>query len=203
MKSRGILSMFALSLAILALTLLARPATGQDKPDSGKGVKVEEKKDGKHSHAIEIKSFEEILKDSGLTYSKREINKRPVFRIAVEAGGETTMVTAEERVWSPWVYPRKDGSVLKSIYCYATVAPLQKDQRVSPAVLKVIADLNDRFLLANCSLAPDGIFINKGFYLPGLDGDLLHYHIYDVHWRRLQARKAILPILEAEKTEKP
>jgi hypothetical protein len=141
------------------------------------------------------KSLEELLKDTGLAFSRREDGARGqvLYRVTFEAGGEVSVIVVTEP--KPWTWKYKDGSAVRPIASWSTVSPLPKDFRPPPAMLKKMAELNNRLPMGSVGLGADAIFHNNGFFRRNLDGETLLFYLASAHFDRLNCRKELLPFL--------
>jgi hypothetical protein len=141
------------------------------------------------------KTLEDLLKETSYAYKKV---KDGVFRVAVEGGGEASVVVLVEHT-AGWT--NKDGSPIKFVTLSTMITPgIPKEQKLPPAMLTRLAELNDRFDLGNLGLyvgeKVQQVYYNAAFYLRQADGNLLNDYIEMAHYRRLTARKELLPFLQ-------
>ena len=145
-------------------------------------------------------TIEALLDEAGMFYQKRETDDGQIrYRIVVEVGGESTIITARVHTWT---WKRPDGGPLQSVYAFAQAAPPNADGKpYSAAVTRAVASRNDILLTGNYSITDEGIYCNTGFYIPSLDADLLESYFFALHWNRVNLMTDLTPILEAESAE--
>jgi hypothetical protein len=142
------------------------------------------------------KTLEDLLKETSFVYKKL---KDGVFKVVAEGpDGETSVIILQEKT-APW--KNKDGSPIKYVMLYTSITPaIPKEQKLPPAMLSRLAELNDRLDLGNLGLnvGENGqwVFYSAGFYLRQADSNLLEDYITMAHYRRLLARKELLPFLQ-------
>ena len=141
------------------------------------------------------KTLEDLLKETSYAYKKL---KDGVFKVVAEGDGETSVIILQE---STARWKNKDGSPIKYVMLFTSITPaIPKEQKLPPAMLSRLAELNDRFDLGNLGLSvrenDQQLFYNAAFYLRQADSNLLDDFIAMAHYRRLAARKELLPFLQ-------
>jgi hypothetical protein len=141
------------------------------------------------------KGLEELLKETGLAYSRREdpASGQVLYRVTFEGGGEVSVIVVTEP--KPWTWKYKDGSAVRPIACWSTITPVPRDFRPPPAMLKKMAELNNRLPMGSIGLGNDAIFHNNGFFSRNLDGETLLFYLASAHFDRLNCRKELVPFL--------
>jgi hypothetical protein len=140
------------------------------------------------------KTLEEMLKETGFAYSRP---KEGLYRVAVESGGEVSMIVVEERTMS---WKSRDGSPTKVAVLYTQVTPtLPREFKIPPAMLMRLAELNDKFTFGSLSVGGSGervVFYNASFFLRNADSEMLYEYLTLAHSSRTSSRKELLPFLQ-------
>jgi hypothetical protein len=145
-----------------------------------------------------VVAIERLLTEAGLFFQKQDNNGKVQFKVAIEAGGKTSMITLYAHTWT---WTMTDGSPLHSVYCYTPVKSTDAQNPFSPAVAQAVSQYNDTLLTGNCSVSSEGIYANSGFYLPGLQADMLSNYLYALHWNNVGLQDALAPVFAAESAE--
>jgi len=139
-----------------------------------------------------------LLDEAGLFYQRQELSSgRIQYRIGIEAGGKTSMIYARIHTWK---WKRPGDQPLYSVYMYTQVAQGQQGS-LSSAIVRAVAKRNDIILTGNYSATDEGVYANSGFYLDGVDADLLESYLYALHFNRVGLLDDLQPILDAEAAE--
>lgn len=167
---------------VLALAAIGLPALAQDAPELNSGEQ----------------QLQALLDEAGLFYQRQQLNSgRVQFRVAIEAGGKTSMIFARVHTWK---WKRPGDKPLYSVYLYSKVLP-GKEGGLSAAIVRAAAKRNDIILTGNYSATDEGVYANSGFYLDGVDSDLLESYFYALHFNRVGLLEDLQPILDAEASE--
>jgi hypothetical protein len=143
------------------------------------------------SAALAATSLETLLKDSGFDYTRTE---QGTFRICVSAQNETTLIVAQETS----VGKDSKNDDLKLVYLFCQVLEVPKDFKHPPAMLKKLAELNDKLLVGKLSVNEQNgnIFYNSSFWLRTADKTVLTNELSLGHFNRIQFRKELEPFLK-------
>jgi hypothetical protein len=137
--------------------------------------------------ATPSKSLEGLLKESGLDYVR---TPEGAYKILVSVEGEATLVVALERALG-------ESEDLKLVYLYCSVVEVPKGFKHPPAMLKKMAEVNDRLIVGKLGMSGDtgDVFYNSSFWLRTADSKILVMELALAHQLRAQLRKELLPFL--------
>ena len=185
MKEQVRVGLKLMSMALLSTVLLAGShggkAVAQDDAASEDGAE----------------RLQSLLDEAGMFFKRQDLDDGTVrFRIAVEGDGHTSVIVCYVNTWT---WKRPDGSTLESVMAYTQVLPPPAEGApYSRAVLAMLSERAEYIRTGNYSATDNGIYANSGFYLQGLDADLLASYLYALHYNRVNLINALAPVLESE-----
>ncbi|MCA9258840.1 MAG: hypothetical protein KDA61_06555 [Planctomycetales bacterium] len=168
---------FALVLSALSVCVgFAALETAQDKSSA-----PEQSKDDQ--------ALEKLLDDADLFYKKSyyEQGQRWEYKIAWSESGETSMLTVYLRSMGT----RADGSTIWVVYAWTQAMSAGQGEDLSPAIIKLVAAINDTIVTGNVSVAGNGVYTNTGIVMQDLTARALSLTLWDLHHTRLRVRREI------------
>lgn len=132
------------------------------------------------------KSLEKLLKESKLDYTKGADGS---FKVWVSYQGETSEIQLCERQIG------QDDSDPKTriAFLYSMILPPPEGRRHPPAMLKKVAELNDRITIGRIGISEEngGTYYNSSFWLSGATISILVHECAVAHFSRLEVRKIL------------
>ena len=140
--------------------------------------------------ALSSSSLQGLLDSSGLDYTT---TKEGTFKVIVSVEGETTLIYAREATIGSGADPD-----FKLVQLYLPLVIVPNGFRHPPAMLKKIAEINDRILVGRISV--DGqkgnVWYNSSFWLSNANSNVLLKELYLAHYLRPSLRKDLLPFVQ-------
>ena len=132
------------------------------------------------------KSLEKLLKESKLDYTKSPDGS---FKVWVSYQGETTEIIFTERnVGSDESNPKT-----RIAYLYCFVLPAPQDGELAPAMLKKMAELNDRLTIGRIGINEQSgaTYYNSSFWLSSATGAIVVQESALAHFTKLDLKKVL------------
>jgi hypothetical protein len=148
-------------------------------------------------------SYEDLLTQANLSFTKEKSSDgQTLYKITtVDANGDASVIYSSIREWG-WTYPRKKGSPkMKVAYLDTLVHRFQQGDKIPKGLERTLNDLNGRLPLSQCYITNNVVLITQQAFLP-IDADHLHYQYWNVHWNRMNSRKAVQAVISAANAEK-
>jgi hypothetical protein len=184
-QSRPFLTARRTFLSAVAAGALAAPAAlAQDTPAPFPG--------GAANPLSAQSSLEDLLRAANVPYTPRQkpTGAECLIQIQTDAGSTDLVARELQMRWR-----RRDGSPVRAMYVYATVAKFPPDFTPSLALLKHMADTNNDLAFGSVGLAKNGVFYSNSLWLQNADPELLADVLAMSHAVTQSLRREIQPMV--------